>query len=565
MASNFTPVGSEIQINRVPNLNDNQSDPDVGVLTDGRFFVAFVDDDGIDQNIIGQFVNADGTLSGNNIDIEIDAGQQYPPSVAARPDGAVVVVWEDDPGTVGGIHYAIVSGSGIVGVEETILDPVGAPSDPDVATLADGRSMVVAAGGSAIVFRFIGINGQPAGAQDYVDNSAVTQSRPAVASFGNNALVVYEEGIGIRDIHARFYDGASFAGEVVIADEVDSVVYPDVAALSDGRFVVVWLDAATLDIHARLVSADGALLGEAFDVSRGDGFDYIPRVAALPDGGFIVTWINQGAAIGPDVNGAVTGILARRFDAAGVAVGDQLLVNTSGPEDSAHLPAVAANISTGRAFIAWRDSLPVIDTEAYGIRGRGFQAIVETLNGTAADDSLAAYGLGETINGLDGDDLIEARGGDDIVFGGAGFDQLKGGLGNDQLFGEGGEDLLKGEDGDDLLVGGLGRDVQLGGAGSDVFDFNKVAESRVGANHDVIQGFKRSENDRIDLKAIDADTTAGGNQAFDLIGAEAFSGAAGELRFAGGLLQGDTNGDGVANFEVKVGGLGAAVNGDFFL
>ena len=107
--------------------------------------------------------------------------------------------------------------------------------------------------------------------------------------------------------------------------------------------------------------------------------------------------------------------------------------------------------------------------------------------------------------------------------------------------------------------------MQLGGAGRDVFDFNKTAESRVGANHDVIQGFKHAEHDRIDLKTIDADTTTGGNQAFDLIGAAAFSGTAGELRFAAGLLQGDTNGDGIANFEVKVGGLGAAVNGDFVL
>ena len=42
-----------------------------------------------------------------------------------------------------------------------------------------------------------------------------------------------------------------------------------------------------------------------------------------------------------------------------------------------------------------------------------------------------------------------------------------------------------------------------------------------------------------------------------------FSGAEGELRFAGHLLQGDVNGDGVADFEVKV--LGALVGGDIVL
>ena len=107
--------------------------------------------------------------------------------------------------------------------------------------------------------------------------------------------------------------------------------------------------------------------------------------------------------------------------------------------------------------------------------------------------------------------------------------------------------------------------MQLGGTGADTFDFNKVSESRVGAKHDLIQGFKHSENDRIDLKSIDADSTAGGNQAFDLIGKAAFSGTAGELRFAGGLLQGDVNGNGVADLEVKVTGLGGAVDGDFIL
>ena len=180
------------------------------------------------------------------------------------------------------------------------------------------------------------------------------------------------------------------------------------------------------------------------------------------------------------------------------------------------------------------------------------------VNGTDGSDFIRTFSLGETINGLGGDDTINGLAGDDIIRGGSGFDQLAGGAGNDQLFGEGGEDLLKGEDGDDLLVGGIGRDVQIGGAGQDTFDFNKTNESRVGANHDLIKQFKHSENDKIDLQTIDADTTAGGNQAFDFIGGAVFSGTAGELRLAGGFLTGDTNGDGIANFEIKVTGIGAA-------
>ena len=124
---------------------------------------------------------------------------------------------------------------------------------------------------------------------------------------------------------------------------------------------------------------------------------------------------------------------------------------------------------------------------------------------------------------------------------------------------------MKGEDGKDLLVGGRGADVLIGGLLKDTFDFNAVNESRVGLLHDIIRGFSHAQHDKIDLDTIDANTTAGGNQDFHLIGAQGFNGIAGELRFAGGLVQGDTDGNGVANFEIRVTGLATAVNNDFLL
>lgn len=42
-----------------------------------------------------------------------------------------------------------------------------------------------------------------------------------------------------------------------------------------------------------------------------------------------------------------------------------------------------------------------------------------------------------------------------------------------------------------------------------------------------------------------------GYQLFTFIGSTGFSGAAGELRFAGGLLQGGVGGDGVADFQAR--------------
>jgi serralysin len=143
--------------------------------------------------------------------------------------------------------------------------------------------------------------------------------------------------------------------------------------------------------------------------------------------------------------------------------------------------------------------------------------------------------------------------------GGAGNDLLVGNWIANTLNGAAGNDSLSGAAGNDRLIGGPGTDRLIGGSGADVFDFNSARESLVGPRHDVVT-FARANRDKIDLSTIDADIDGtGGNQAFRWIGANAFSGADGQLRFARGVLQGDTNGDKVADFEIRIfGGLAAA-------
>ncbi|MCK5956869.1 hypothetical protein KMY69_27965, partial [Klebsiella pneumoniae] len=51
---------------------------------------------------------------------------------------------------------------------------------------------------------------------------------------------------------------------------------------------------------------------------------------------------------------------------------------------------------------------------------------------------------------------------------------------------------------------------------------------------------------------IDADTTVDGNQQFVFIGTAGFSRHAGELRFSGGFVFADTNGNGTADMAIKL-------------
>jgi len=128
----------------------------------------------------------------------------------------------------------------------------------------------------------------------------------------------------------------------------------------------------------------------------------------------------------------------------------------------------------------------------------------------------------------------------------------------------GGDDVFIGSSTGERIIGGLGHDVITGGGGADDFDFNAVAE----ISHDIITDFT-SGVDKIDFATIDARTNLNDDQAFTLIGTSAFTGVSGQLRYdvSGGeaVLQGDVNGDGLADFYVHVLGVASFTTSDFFL
>ena len=71
------------------------------------------------------------------------------------------------------------------------------------------------------------------------------------------------------------------------------------------------------------------------------------------------------------------------------------------------------------------------------------------------------------------------------------------------------------------------------------------------------------------LRRVDANDFSGGNQVFRWIGKADFHDRAGELRYEnvrGGLyVEGDTNGDGIADLTVFLKGVAAMTKGDFYL
>jgi Ca2+-binding RTX toxin-like protein len=123
-----------------------------------------------------------------------------------------------------------------------------------------------------------------------------------------------------------------------------------------------------------------------------------------------------------------------------------------------------------------------------------------------------------------------------------------------RLFGGKAADTLKGGAKNDLIHGNQGADTLSGGGGADAFRYQNVLESN-GPSRDHILDFTPG-TDKIELDRIDANTLAGGNQAFTWIGSNAFSNSAGELRAfqSGGIwiVEGDINGDGFADLVIAL-------------
>jgi serralysin len=135
------------------------------------------------------------------------------------------------------------------------------------------------------------------------------------------------------------------------------------------------------------------------------------------------------------------------------------------------------------------------------------------------------------------------------AIGGSGSDTLFANDSGCSLSGLGGNDTLVGGAGADRLTGGSGRDTLTGNGGADTFIFASGDSSAASGQHDLITDF--TSVDRIDISAMGT---------FRFLGSSAFDGVTYALDYvynsSTGLttLQGDINGDKVADFAIDLTG-----------
>ncbi len=153
------------------------------------------------------------------------------------------------------------------------------------------------------------------------DGSYVYQANSGYSGADSFVFNVTDKATGLSStatvsLDVRNQDGPTLTGgsEVHVSDSytIGDQFYNDVAALSDGGYVIVWTtDKGAGDgweVYAQRYDASGAEVGAEIIVNDySTSSQYAPKVAAFDDGGFVVSYASHGQ------NGSNYTIYARRY------------------------------------------------------------------------------------------------------------------------------------------------------------------------------------------------------------------------------------------------------------
>jgi hypothetical protein len=312
-------VGGEVKLSP---LDNGSYAPAVTVLPNGNIAVAFTHVDAAapgDYEIYVRIFDPALNLLRTDLIDTSNAKQTYNPSLTAFADGSYVVSYTTGVGPI---------------------TPTSVPDDTD------------------IVARIVSPTGM-VGAQFDIDNQNDNRdlSQLATLSNGNFVAVYQDEFLGSEtDTDIRYGIFTPTGAHVGLpgfyvpgANGNFDDHSPDVAALRDGGFVVVWTNPDDsnggfgVHIQAAILSNTGTLVRDNITLDS-TKTDHEASVVALADGGFLVSWEANGSG------GSVS--LAQRFDADGDKIGTQVTLKDG---DTTGETPQAALLSDGHIAFALGD------------------------------------------------------------------------------------------------------------------------------------------------------------------------------------------------------------------
>lgn len=440
-----------------------------------------------------------------------------------------------------------------------------------------GNDTLLGGSGNDTLLGALGTDTMIGGAGDdtyYLDNARDIVREDVAGSSGTDTVNIsgsgwtsYTLGYGVENLFANTASGVKIIGNLAANDitgsnrndAINGLGGNDTLAGRDGN------DAIDGGLgYDTLLGGGGAdtLTGDAGNDVLDGGMGIDRMVGGIGNDTYVVSTgsdkLVELANEGTDtVRSAISYTLAAQFEnleligKAWSATGNAVANRLSGNDGHNKLDGKGgADTMIGRAG----NDTYVVDNagdKAFELAGEGKDMVVSSVSWT-----LGAYfeALQLTGSATTGTGNKEAN----WIAGTDGANTLDGAAGNDTLLGHGGNDRL---------IGGAGSDMLTGGAGADRFIFTSAADAPLSGSRDTIADFSRAEGDRIDLSAIDANGSDAGSGTFKLV--SAFDGSHGALVVAAQgtqwLVQGDIDGNRVADFAILVTSTSALVAADFVL
>jgi hypothetical protein len=158
--------------------------------------------------------------------------------------------------------------------------------------------------------------------------------------------------------------------------------YPDVAGLSNGRHVIVWQsydqDGEYWGVYGQLFDSDGTAMGDEFQANAyTTHYQYWPRVAALGEGKFMVVWQSYNNE-GDNKYHA----FSQRYNADGSKDGTETRLDGDLGQNAEY--PVLAGRTDGSIHVAWNRHT---DGSGHGLFGRSFDGSGNALTGNVLTNS----------------------------------------------------------------------------------------------------------------------------------------------------------------------------------
>ncbi len=233
--------------------------------------------------------------------------------------------------------------------------------------------------------------------------TAQLQHNPRVAELTNGNFVVAWDSNdpGFADIRARVFSNTGVplnisgsTDDFLVSTSTNNIqANPQVAALTNGRFAIVWnsLDnGADNDVRGRVFNADGTPSSVAdFLVGTSSGGEQVnQRITALSGGGYVVTWQSTDLSAHPVIRGRVFGA-----DGSPLAANDFLISNVVARDEANPL---IASLPNGGFVVAWESQDNGFDRD---IHARIYDANGAQVNQAAGDIVISTTNGGEQLLG----------------------------------------------------------------------------------------------------------------------------------------------------------------------